>query len=279
MMRSLSRRAGFTLIELSVATLILALLAAAAMSYKLAQDDTGNSLQLNATLDSIDAALALYGYNAARLPCPADITAAENTASFGQETGTMGDGNCTGANFINSSNDPDASDPLYDPTTVSQVVAGAVPTKLLNLPDSAAYDPWGRKILYIVDKRMTTSGAYGVWPISSTTIGAVVVKQTATDALSNALTYKGIYALVSFGKNGHGGYARDLAAAATLFNYNSTNSDELKNCHCSSTATATAFDRIFVQKTRLPGTTLGAGFDDTVRYKTRPELSLYIQLQ
>jgi hypothetical protein len=108
----------------------------------------------------------------------------------------------------------------------------------------------------------------------------VVVKKNAGDALSSAITYAGIYALVSFGKNGHGGYVRNLSASSTVLNAGSTNTDEQKNCHCTSAAVAGTFDRIFVQKARTAGsTTLTDIFDDIVRFKTRAELSAPVELQ
>jgi prepilin-type N-terminal cleavage/methylation domain-containing protein len=277
------RRNGFTLIELSLVLVVVALLAAAALTKSVNQADADNTRQLNATLDAVEAALLNYaGTGNNRLPCPSDVTLAESSASFGVEVGTAGDGNCTGVNFTNSGTDPDAtggSDPgapdaLYDSATSSQIVAGSIPTKTLRLPDRFAYDPWGRKILYVVDKRMTVNGASALYSPFNSTIGGIAVKKTSTDSLANSLTYKGVYALISHGRDGHGGFARNPSATAVRFNAGSTNTDEQKNCHCNTSATATTFDRIFVQKPRVTTTTISNQFDDIVRYRTRSELGI-----
>ncbi|MEI6730414.1 MAG: hypothetical protein WCL30_04075, partial [Pseudomonadota bacterium] len=210
-----------------------------------------------------------------RLPCPGDLTLAENTANFGIEAANKG--SCTGgtpaANFVNSAADPDNADPNYDAVTLNKVVAGAVPTKTLMLPDKYAYDSWGRKIFYSVDIRATGNSAFLTYNSSNSVIGAIAVKNTASDTLASALTYKAIYALISTGKNGHGGYVRNFGATSVRFNYGSSDADEQKNCHCNSSAAATAFDRIFVQQNKTNT------FDDIVRYKTRMQIISPTELQ
>ncbi len=293
---SVAHIAAFTLIELSIVIVILSLLMAAGLSYRTANLSSANLSALNTTLDVVESALLNYGQTAQRLPYPADLTCAENVAAFGTEVSTIAAGNCTGYNFINSGTDPDNADGNYDSTTVSQVVAGAIPTKTLRIADQYAYDPWGRKILYAVDKRMTATRAYTTYPVYTANsavwtancaatgvscAGAIAVKKATADTLANALTYKAVYALVSFGVNGHGGYVRNPASAAVVFNGGSTNTDEQKNCHCDSSAVATTFDRIFVQKNKTTDSTSFANtFDDIVRFKTRADLAVAIsQLQ
>jgi prepilin-type N-terminal cleavage/methylation domain-containing protein len=303
-LKCLSMRRAFTLMELSIVLLVLSLLAAAGLRAGLTRTDATNMAALNSSLDVIETALMNYRNANGRLPCPADITSAENNANFGKENGTPGI--CVGP--FNAS-DPDSSDPSkYDPATLNQVTSGALPTKELKLPDKYAYDPWGRKILYVVDIRITNYSplAFTNYPVNSPstagTIGAIVVKTIATDVtnaacatyaasatnpvstacLDSAATYKAIYALVSFGKNGHGGYVRNISGTSTRYNAASTNTDEWKNCHCTSSATYTAgtFDRIFVQKSKTNSpTTLSNSFDDVVRFKTRAQMASPSELQ
>jgi len=274
----MKKNAGFTLIELSIVILALAIVTVGALRYATAISTSNSNKAVNTTLDVVEAALQNYRNVYGRLPCPADITLAESNASFGTEIETLADGLCTGANFTNTTTDPDNADPLYDATTLSQVTAGAIPVKALKLPNRFAYDAYGRKILYAVDKRITAYGAFLQYPVQVTS-GAIVVKVVATNALSNALTYNALYSLVSYGKNGHGGYIRNLNNTSTRFNASSTNSDELKNCHCDSTATATNFDRIFVQKPVTGNAASGLQFDDIVRFKTRSQLQTLAETQ
>jgi prepilin-type N-terminal cleavage/methylation domain-containing protein len=271
---AIRRIRGFTLIELAIVVMVLGLLAAAALRYNAMSTDSANITQLNATLDVIDNAIFNFRIANGRLPCPANISYSENNTSFGQETDSSGDGVCTGYNFENTGTDPNSGESLYDSSTSSQVVAGGVPTKALQIADKYAYDPWGRKILYAVDKRITATSAFTTYPIYNTTIGAIVVKKHAGDTLANAITIKGVYALVSSGENGHGGYVRNASSTSTVYNAGSTNTDEQKNCHCNSSATATSFDRDFVQNSKsYDSTSLSDSFDDVVRFKTRFQLA------
>ena len=276
---AMRRFSGFTLIELALVIAILGLLAAAAFRYATNISNTRNYADLNETLTTIEEALRAYSASQSRLPCPSDITLSDNATNFGKEVGTSGDGNCTGYNFINSGTDPDNADGLYDATAASNVVAGGVPTKTLKIDDRYAYDPWGRRILFAVDKRITATSAFTTYSVTNSTIGVVVVKQNSTDTLANAITYKAVYSLTSFGPNGHGGYVRNPSATSTRFNAASTNTNEQNNCHCNSSAVTTAFDRIFVQNSKTPSTTLTNVFDDVVRFKTRSQLVTYSELQ
>jgi len=271
---------GFTLIELSIVVLVLALLATAALRYANSQSEAKAIAATNATLDVVDAAIYNYQNNNTRLPCPADITQAENTAAFGTEVDSLADGLCTGYNFINSGTDPDgpggsnpyAPDPLDDPATENQVVEGSIPTKALHIADKYAYDGWGNKIFYAVDKRMTASGAYTTYLVGNVTIGAIVVRKDWQDPLSLALTYKGIYALFSAGKNGHGAYARNMTGSASRINAGSSNMNELVNCHCTTTGVSSGnvITRIFIQNTKNNDySNYSDNFDDIVRFKIR----------
>lgn len=142
------------------------------------------------------------------------------------------------------------------------VVGGMVPTKTLQLPDDYAIDGWGRRIMYIVDVNLTaTAGAANV-PVTDSATNRI----TVNDASGAAKTTSAVYLLLSFGKNGHGGYIRG-GSSTRLANYISADADELTNCHCSSTAAATAFSATFVQKPISTGT-----FDDLVVYSTRADL-------
>ena len=297
--------------------LVLALLAAVAMRYVNSVSESNAVAATNATLDVIETALLNYRNEFGRLPCPADLTQPESAAAFGTETDSLGDGNCTGANYINSQymnggcsgnschvgglvhTDPDSStpygvgitgdsyapaaDPLFDANSVANVVEGAVPTKALKIADKYAYDAWGNKIFYVVDERTTNWSAFTTYLINDTTVGAIVIKKTYNDTLANAITYKGIYALVSAGKNGHGAYPRNVngSAGTGRINAGSINTDELKNCHCTNNGVSTNyFDRIFVQKSKtIDSTQYNDNFDDIVRFKTRSQMASSAELK
>lgn len=253
---------GFTLVELAFVILVLSLIAGIALKFLTSSSNARKYAELENTLNVIEAALQNYGNVFLKIPCPSDITVAENAAGFGASVGSGG--SCTGSNFTDASN----------------VMAGGVPTKTLKIDDKYAYDPWGRKLLYAVDKRATGTGAFTTYTVTSSTIGAIMIKRSAADAAGNAVTSVGIYAITSFGPNGHGAYLRSVAATSTTrYNAGSTNTDEQKNCHCTSAAVAGTFDNIFIQASKSASTTLTNTFDDVVRYKTRMQMATYSDLQ
>ena len=279
---------AFTLLELSIVVMILALLAAAAMRYSNSLAESNMIALTNTNLDVVEATLQNYRNMYGRLPCPAGMSLAESSATFGTEVGTPGNGLCTGTGFRNNSGDPDgpggtnpgAPDPNYDAATVQVVVAGTLPVKTLRLADRFAYDGWGRRLMYVVDKRMTATNAFTTYSVDNSTIGSIVIKHTATETLAKSITYKAVYAIISNGTNGHGGYSRSLDSTAMRSSSNSVNTDELDNCHCTSTAASNNFDRVFVQKNRTTDSTNYLNnFDDIVRFKTRANLASSVELQ
>lgn len=324
---------GFTLIELSVVVMIMALLAGSALRYAASVAYANNVNATNTTLDAIEAALINFRTANNRLPCPTDLTLQENSSTFGLEAGAanslVGYGECVAqisgttpspdANYSNAlssgnTTDPDGAptyaagvtadpycsstkaDPQFDPLSVGEIDGGGVPTKTLKLPDRYAYDAWGHKIVYVVDKRMTAINAFTIYPASNPenmgsggacytpsgscpsgdtcTAGAIVIKQNYNDQLSSAITVSALYALVSFGKDGHGGYVRNLNATSKVYNGGSNNPDELNNCHCTNNGTAGVFNRIFVQKpiNSSNSSNLSDTFSDIVRYRTRTQI-------
>jgi len=142
------------------------------------------------------------------------------------------------------------------------VAGGMVPTKTLQLPDDYAIDGWGRRIMYMVDVNMTALYGAANIPVTDSATNRI----TVTGAASSAKTTGAVYLLLSFGKNGHGGYTRS-GATTRISNYISADADELTNCHCNSSAVATAFSSSFIQKP----SSIGA-FDDIVVYGTRADL-------
>jgi prepilin-type N-terminal cleavage/methylation domain-containing protein len=279
------RRNAFTLVELSLVLLVLSVLSAAALRYSTARTDSTNTATLNATLDVVDTALLNYRLAYGRLPCPADITLAENnnkTANsvvyyFGQEMDTsgIGSGSCGGANM-----------------TSTNFAVGGIPTRTLRLPDKYAYDAWGRKIEYGVDIRMTTTNAFTLYPIfylPTSGTKAFNVYNSYNVNMTGSTVYP-VYLLVSMGKNGHGGFVRNIKTVCTLgtcpiFNYGSTNTDEQKNCNCNGTAAVNATyptsPAVFVQDNPnvINGGAVSTTFDDTVRYKTRAQMASTSELK
>jgi len=255
-------RSGFTLLELSIVIVIVAVVAAGSLSYT---NYKIQSKQYEATvfrMNAIDEALLNYRRAYNRIPCPANIVDAIDAAgipNFGMEaTLSPGDGLCANANWFAS--------------VGSKTVAGGMaPTKTLRLPDEFAFDGWGRRIFYAVDRQFTLTNAFSddsipVSDINDGTTGSIVVN----DLNGNSLTLRGALVLISYGKNGHGGLGRIVTFRR---NASSTNAGELENCECNSSAVETTFDADFVQRLETSGGgSLTNSFDDIVIFRNRSQL-------
>jgi prepilin-type N-terminal cleavage/methylation domain-containing protein len=236
---------GFSLIELSLVLVILTALLAGGIALTIALIDRAAYETTKERMDAIQKALHDYVLAFGVLPCPADITAAPDSAAYGVGTGTSASctPSCSAANF-----------------TSGETVAGMVPVKTLRLMDKYAVDGWGSRILYAVDRRLTTGGGlaqYEDYPA----IGSITVRD---DAGGDRTTHA-VYVLASHGSNKHGGFP--ITGGSLRRPSGSTNADELENCDCDATGTSTAFNATFVQRFPVsdPAQTSDR-FDDIVRY-------------
>lgn len=256
------KRRGFTLLEMSIVLVLISVIAgsvAVIFSSVLKKHQVDETIAKMETIQS-----ALYEFRVAfnRLPCPADVTTALGNAQFGIAASNMG--TCTGG--------VPASNFSQGGATAQDARQGMVPTQTLNLPDDYAFDGWGRRIMYTVNKDLTQIGSFTIVNgIDPTT------RMTINNAQAVPNTTLAGYVLVSFGPNGHGGYPRK--GGATRINAGSANTDEQNNCDCDNTAAATGLNGVFVQKdpTLNPANNLDA-FDDIVMYATRVDLILQSSL-
>ena len=235
---------GYSLLELAVVLTIIALIVAMGMPIGLETLESAKRGQTNTKLDTIENALAAFRAVNNRLPCPGDASLAATNANYGVEAATPG--TCTGgtpaANFSGN-----------------KVIEGAVPVKTLGLPEAFMYDAWGRKFAYAVDKRVTATRAMLSMGLNE------MCKVTVKDAGGGDRTTGGLYTLLSFGPDGHGGYNKNGTRVST----GSINADTLTNCHCDAAAAATAYAPTYVQKEATETTTATDTFDDVVRFKER----------
>jgi hypothetical protein len=211
-------------------------------------------------MEVIQNALVQYRYAFDRLPCPANATIAINLVNFGVEAANPG--SCTGgvpaANFLLT--------PAVDARDARE---GMVPTKTLQLPDDYAFDGWGRRFMYAVSADYTAPGAFIFISAQDTSQRMTILNQEG-----GAKSTIACEVLVSFGPNGHGAYPRN--GGATRINASSVNVNELNNCDCNNTASAsTGFDGVFVQQDlALNPANARDGFDDLVYFTGPPDYIL-----
>lgn len=262
--RHKARPSAFTILEMAIVLAIIGVLMAGGMVVFSASLQKRELQETQKKLQVIQKTLLYYRIANNRIPCPSDLTLAYNNANMSPATdlnfGVEGanPGTCTASAGLFSN---------------GNYVEGMVPTTTLRLPDDYAFDGWGRRITYAVDKRFTASGAFA--NIAATD---VTPRMTVEDASDNAKTTMAAYVLVSFGPNGHGAYPR--AGNTTRVNAGSNNADELTNCDCTNAGVSngTLPAGTFVQK---PNTQDPAHmspidptyfFDDVVAYGTRSDL-------
>lgn len=251
---------GFTLIELSVVLVIAAFVVGGALTLGLAALERRPYEETIQKMRAIEKNLQAYRISYGRIPCPADFTRAITAATFAVEATTPGVCTPTAGIFTDGGN----------------LVVGMVPVRTLQLPDSYAFDGWGRRFTLMLDRRATgvhaTSGrgAFEDFPITSTSIGLLEVR----DITDNSRTANGIYALISHGKNGHGGFNYNGSARINASAIGGAPSArELENCDCDTAAVATAANNVVYQQSVTENSvTVGNNFDDIVLYKTRKSM-------
>jgi prepilin-type N-terminal cleavage/methylation domain-containing protein len=194
MHRNPSRQSGFSLVELTVVLVIVALLSSGLLLGLSAQRDVASSQEAQRQLDNIKEALLAFAITNGRLPCPAIPNLANTNANAGQEDRLNANSACNLAH-------------------------GVLPWASLGLPET---DPWGQRFTYFASLKFTAPVVApalasftletGVPPDNS---GTANVKATAASGSNIASDLAAV--VVSHGPLGAGAYATDgskLAVAA-----------------------------------------------------------------
>lgn len=265
---------GFTLVELAIVIVVISLVIGMGLVASTGAIESAKRIQTENKMDAIEKALLAFRNQNNRLPCPGDPTLTASSTSYGLEiylnysTDTP-HYDCDTKNTNKPGGYTSATTPPYDITesgdTDSLTVEGGVPTKTLNLPDEYMFDGWGRRFVYAVDNKAGTTNAFNIIPPSANDC-SINVK----DASGSNRTTGAIYALLSYGPNGHGGFVNgsDRATGPSI------NVDELTNCHCNRNAIYVApTSATFIQKEPVEDISDHQNiFDDIVRYKERWQL-------
>lgn len=184
---------GFTLIEIAIWLIVIGLLVVPLIeAYKRQVATEEKSFHLG-KFTEIRNKMTKFAVNNNRYPIPADMLAAPEDASFGIEA-------------VSGPPGPPIQPCTSWPTTTGvcrttaggSVFIGAVPTEALGLPEEAAFDLWGNKILYAVTQGQTVD-------LSATAPEVNVMGMDDAGALAGPDQFD--YVLLSHGKAGNGAYS------------------------------------------------------------------------
>lgn len=254
---------AFTLLELAVVLVVVALVAGVGVSISKDMIETSKEVATNKRMDEIEKAIFTFMKKNGRIPCPGDATYLTSNANYGVEATQAMLERCQGGAIASTFN--------TSSTYMNKAAEGVVPVATLGLPREFMYDGWGRKFAYAANPVMTDSTySTKAFPPKHSTGCADNTAIMVKDASGANRSTSAIYALISYGKNGHGGYL----SAGTRFSSGSTNTDELTNCHCTNAAANGTYSGNYVQRSQnLNSKTAASYFDDIVRYKERWQLT------
>jgi prepilin-type N-terminal cleavage/methylation domain-containing protein len=253
----LKKNHGYSLIELSICLGLIGII----LGSGLAITNIGNNKEYekisNAQLDEIEHALQMFVNRYKRLPCPARLTVANTSASFGIEDVCANAAPAAGVVQINAG-------------TAEELWIGAVPTRTLGLSDNKIYDLWGNRITYAVPKSFATVGNQIRNAVAANATRAIRLQNEAgTQIYPLAATPANnpiVYILVSHGIDMRGGYNSAGTLRATCAG------TQLDNENCDHTDIPANRDVIFRVMDLKKGKVTAGYFYDFVRWKSRIQI-------
>lgn len=221
---------GFTLIEVAVVLAVGAFLLVGVTKLSSNYMENGRYEDTDIKIDKVTKALQRYLDINGTLPCPAPLTAAPDSATFG--IASCDSSPSTGLYLVNG---PDGKD----------VRIGALPVRTLNIDDTLMFDGWNRRLTYAITRGIIPSSTGE--PLE----GAIGLNDSnGNPAFMPEETLP--YIIVSHGPNGLGAYT----FSGKLYKSCVTSSVEGKNCDHNNNIFATTMTK----------STNGDAYDDYVRY-------------
>jgi len=243
-MKKNSKKSAFSLIEISIVVLIIAILITGSLSSSITAINNAKVKSTRERMDEIYKVLGNYLLVNGKLPCPASILELKPSSTYGTSVGTAG--TCSGTG-------------VYSSTTsgATNLVYGMVPVRTLGLSNDLAEDGFEDKIAYIVDKNFTGASFGTAASTATMTINEIPGSVTKT------ITDDAIFALVSYGINKSGAFPINSATQIARSSDASETTNDLDS------TTSPLFDKILISDAKNSDV-----FDDVVFYKTRNNLLL-----
>ncbi len=243
-----SHKTAFSLIELSIIIALISIVIAGAVSVSTSRVINQKASVGNTDIDAIYRALGKYVLTNKKFPCPAAITDIKDSSlTYGQSVTTA---------YCNAAG-------VYTSSSNSNLIYGMVPTNTLGLNNQFAEDAYGNKIVYVIDKRLTSTAAVvdsdlndfenSILEASEYSSGAPYTNITISGSVGGATSNNALFILMSRGANQSAAYAA-LSAQPSASIANESSND------------LASFDGIFL------GSSASSDFDDVVFYKSRDQM-------
>lgn len=189
------QKSAFSLIELSIVVLVIAILVTGAISVSTVALNNAKVKVTKERMDAVYKAIGAYVAINHRLPCPASMKVTKSSANYGVEQG--GGASCA------------ASDGIYSSNTVSTIYYGMLPVSTLGLADDMAEDGFGTRFSYVMLEKLAQkdsdddSGAtIGFGFSTDTGVSAIKIYQLpSTNEVDDVAM-----AIISHGANKYGGF-------------------------------------------------------------------------
>lgn len=249
--RKEKRRAGYTLIELCIVLVVSGVvMAVAAQAYRVYTKTQGWDTTINNTelaVNALDGFLARYG----RYPCPARLNALRTDADYGMEgdcdpvTGaTVAVGTCANGICVEQTQRTDLGSPA------PRVRRGALPFRILNIPEQKAIDGYDARLQYVVTESMTQANTY-----NKDNGGISIIDERPLSVINPP--DQGHFVVFSTGADRAGGFSKQgqqIIACGTV-------GLDVENCNTSTT------NNMAIYRLARQGAAQGAAhFDDILRF-------------
>ena len=244
---------AFSLIELSIILILVAVVISGVMAVSIAQINNAKVKKTNQNFQEIYRAIGAFLLANKRLPCPASISKnIISDADYGTEI--IG---CSGIG-------------VYQSMSSTNIVYGGLPFKSLGLSADFAQDGFDSRISYVIDKRFAIANEAqvnfsNITFATSPSTNTIIIKDKLTIG-EVILTTDAIMVLISYGNNKSGSFNPQNSTQLTRSVEANEMDNDITNAINGTPSTAT-FDNIFINKARANLT-----FDDIIFYKTKKDL-------
>lgn len=238
---------GFTIIELSVVLVIIAIVTIGFFEGNVVLLHRNRISATKKKMDVIQQAILNYVMENDNLPCPAGLHRSTADSTFGQAV--------TNCDSLSSTDNVNG---VFVDGVDSNIIQGAIPVVDLGLPFSSMRDEWGDKISYILDKRYTADFPEMDMFIYAANPGELLTINS--EGMLHEVTDKAVYVIISHGTNRFGSFIYD----GDLQNdFTNAITEERRNIFQDA-----SYDNNIIYSL------YDVDFDDIVKYKTKLQLIL-----